>query len=97
MKFQSDELVRKRISDALRVSVPDEARREEIAFHMTDWRNDLEDMVALYGEEEITDERVEEIINRFLIHVPNHVVAAQTLLGYGPITDVFEVGIFEED
>jgi hypothetical protein len=71
---------------------------KEIAFHMTDWDDDLERMVRLYKDcENMTPDEALEILLRFLAHVPNHLAAAKKLVGYGPIEDIFKVGVLEED
>ena len=65
---------------------------------MTDWDHNLGDLVALYqNPEQYSDEEVLAAVIIFLIHVPNHVVAAKKIGGLGPIEDVFEVGILEAD
>ena len=74
---------------------PEVAR--DIAFHMTDWDHNLEDMMRLYEEQEsLSDDEIIDIIIQFLAHVPEHVAAAKKLAGVGPITDIFEVGVLEE-
>lgn len=97
MKLASEETVRKRIDDALRESVPDDATRADIAFHMTDWRTDLEEIIRLYSEDEISGEEVENTVFGFLIHVPNHVAAAKKLIGLGPMEDIFGVGVKDNE
>lgn len=75
---------------------PEVAR--DIAFHMTDWDHNLEDIVRLYEQQEtLTDDEIIHIIIQFLAHVPEHVAAAKKLAGVGPITDIFEVGVLEEE
>ena len=70
----------------------------EIAFHMTDWDHDLEQLVRLYEQpDSLTDEELQCSVLAFLAHVPNHVAAAKKLSGMGPIEDVFSVGVLEED
>ena len=74
---------------------PEVAR--DIAFHMTDWDHNLEDMMRLYEEQEsLSDDEIIDIIIQFLAHVPEHGAAAKKLAGVGPITDIFEVGVLEE-
>lgn len=78
------------------VDKPEVAR--DIAFHMTDWDHNLDDLVKLYEQHEtLSDDQITGIIIEFLAHVPNHVAAARKLSGVGPIEDIFEVGIFHED
>jgi hypothetical protein len=97
MNLLNEEEVQKRIKDALLESIPDENRRADIAFHMTDWKSDLKGLIELYTEKEQSNERVKEILDRFLIHAPNHVAAAKKLMGHGSMQDIFEVGILEAD
>lgn len=71
---------------------------EQIAFHLTDWGDDFERMLKLYQQpQSLNDDQVQALIFKFLAHVPNHLAAAKKLAGLGPITDVFEVGVLEED
>ena len=70
----------------------------EIAFHMTDWDHNVDDLVKLYEQpESFSDDEILSIIIQFLAHVPNHVAAAKKLAGIGPIEDVFKVGVLVED
>ncbi len=70
----------------------------DIAFHITDWKENLEEMLELYTRpEELSDEQVRNIILVFLAHVPNHIAAAKKLIGLGPVEDIFKVGVLEED
>lgn len=71
---------------------------DDIAFHMTDWDHNLDDLVKLYEQPEaFSDDDMVHIVLEFLAHVPNHVAAGKKLAGIGPIEDVFEVGVLEED
>lgn len=70
----------------------------DIAFHMTDWEEDLRELAALYERiEQSSQEQIRKGIIRFLAHVPNHVAAAKKLVGLGPIEDVFGVGVLQEE
>ncbi len=68
----------------------------DIAFHMTDWLNDLERFAAFcanpssYSAEEVT-----EILIAFLYHVPNHIAAAAKQYLDSPVCDIFGVGAVE--
>ena len=87
-----------RIVAALAETDISEDRAREIAFHLTDWDNNLEDLVKLYDpSQELNNGEVIRIIVEFLVHVPNHVAAAMKLFGLGPIEDLFEVGVLQED
>jgi len=90
--------LRDRITKAFSDSVEEPEIARDIAFHMTDWDDDLEEIVELYARPEVfSDDEIRKIIIGFLAHVPNHVAAAKKLIGLGPIEDVFQVGVLEED
>ena len=63
-----------------------------------DWRIDLLEMIRIYDESEnLSDDEIYEILLKFLAHVPNHVAATKKLIGMGPMKDIFNAGIMEED
>jgi hypothetical protein len=75
-----------------------EARARDAAFHMSDWKDDLDRWAAVWEDPDaFDDERLTDIVYGFLMHVPNHVNAAKKLLGLGPIEDVFGVGVLEDE
>ena len=77
--------------------LPDE-RRQEIAFHMTDWLADLEAWQQFCADPRgLAPEAVQELLTGFLVHVPNHLAAARRLYLGLPMEDVFGVGILEDD
>jgi hypothetical protein len=97
MMLKKSQQIRNRLVTVLADTL-DEAIASEIAFHLTDWKEDLELLVQIYEKEEsLSDEQISKIIYTFLAHVPNHLAAAKKLIGLGPIEDVFNVGIAEED
>jgi hypothetical protein len=64
----------------------------DVAFHLSDWREDAAALLAVsLAPEHFTPEEVEECLMAFLLHVPNHVLAAANLTGY-PASDVFKTG-----
>ncbi len=76
----------------------DEAKAQEIAFHLTDWDDDLEGLIKIYeSEETLSDDEISRIIFKLLVHLPEHLAAAKKLAGVGLIQDIFDVGITEED
>jgi hypothetical protein len=93
------EFVKKRIAEALSSSLGLEmAEAAEVAFHLTDWKHNLDELVEVYEKaDELSDEHIQKIVIKFLAHVPNHIAAAKKLLGLGPIEDVFNVGVLKED
>jgi hypothetical protein len=89
----------KRIADAFEAefNLPPEVCRD-IGFHMADWLDEYEQLGRVFDmSQNLSNEEIQEIIGRFLIHAPHHINAAKKLSGYGPTEDVFGVGIFEED
>ena len=74
-----------------------QAVAEDIAFHMTDWDHNVDDLIKLYEySETFSDDEIVHTLLAFLAHVPNHVAAAKKLAGIGPIEDVFQVGVLQE-
>ena len=66
---------------------------KDIAFHMTDWLDELSRLYAFCeAPGRLKPQEIEELLLAFLIHVPNHVAAAGKLMADLPVTDVFEVG-----
>jgi hypothetical protein len=75
-----------------------EAKAKDVAFHMSDWKDDLDAWAAVWeAPGGFDDEKLTDIIYGFLIHVPNHINAAKKLLELGPVEDVFGVGVLEDD
>jgi len=65
----------------------------DVAFHMTDWLDDL----ARYSQfcansDKMTNEQVNELLLAFLIHVPKNLAVASKLYTEIPVIDVFGVG-----
>ena len=74
----------------------DAARRHDIAFHLTDWLEDLQEWAAYCERPEDFDaDATVRIMTAFLIHVPNHLAAASKLMLDIPVGDVFAVGAIE--
>ena len=90
--------LRDRIAQAFASSMGEPEVAGEIAFHVTDWAENVDDLVRLYEQaESLSDEEIRKIVIRLLAHVPNHVAAAKKLIGMGPVEDVFGVGVHGED
>jgi hypothetical protein len=88
------EKIRRRLEAVAREEAElSEADARDVAFHMTDW---LENLRAFYQfcerPESLSNEQVGEMVMAFLIHVPNHVAAAGKLYTDIPVTDIFKVG-----
>ncbi len=70
---------------------PENAR--DVAFHMTDWLDDLRRYTEFCQNPENSDpEALNELLLAFLGHVPNHVAAAAKLYADFPVADIFSVG-----
>ncbi|NND70834.1 MAG: hypothetical protein HKN43_04590 [Rhodothermales bacterium] len=74
----------------------DSATRHDIAFHMTDWLDDLKDWHRFCETPQNfdADETVKLLVG-FLVHAPNHMAAASKLLTGIPVMDIFQVGAVE--
>lgn len=57
-----------------------EERAREIAFHMTDWLNELVALVRIYRDpDNATDDEIASALLDFLIHAPSHIAEAAKL------------------
>jgi len=64
-------------------------RRDKIGFHLVDWQHDAAFIVALVlFPERFTDDEIRHGVDRFLYHVPAHVLEAARLGGY-PTENIF--------
>lgn len=91
--------IRARIREVIRheADFPD-AVVDDIAFHLTDWLDDLEAYARFCAEpRSMSDEEISQMLTGFLVHVPNHLAAASKLLTGMPVTDIFKVGATSED
>jgi hypothetical protein len=69
---------------------------EDVAFHLTDWLDDLSSFAEfLRNPELLSAEGVDSMLLSFLQHVPNHLAAAAKLYADSPVRDVFCVGAVE--
>lgn len=74
-----------------------ESVADDVAFHMTDWLDDLARFAQFCAEpDQWKDQEIEEMLLSFLVHVPSHLAAASKLLTGLPVTDVFGVGAVED-
>lgn len=65
----------------------------DIAFHMTDWLDDLSRLQAFYESPDGCEPaQVIDLLMAFLVHAPSHLAAASKLFTDDPVTDVFGVG-----
>lgn len=75
----------------------DEKQADSVAFHLTDWLNDLENFYKLISDlESYSTEEANKIVSNFLIHVPEHVVAAKKLYLDESVEDLFELGVLKK-
>ncbi|WP_310150048.1 hypothetical protein [Bosea sp. BE125] len=86
--------VRERIEQAAlaEMDLPPEVARD-VAFHMTDWLDDLRRYVAFCeNPESFEAKEIDNLLLAFLGHVPNHIAAAAKLYADFPVADIFGVG-----
>lgn len=89
-------------ADAIRARIVEVARREMelsedaaqgVAFHLTDWLDDLRAYQRfLEAPTSLSDREVVDVLLALLIHVPEHVAAAAKLCLGTSVSDVFGVG-----
>ena len=83
---------------ALREAELPDSVAHDVAFHMTDWLEDLEAFSRFCANpSSLSDAEVSELLTDFLVHVPNHVAAAGKLYTGMPVTDVFQIGVTSKD
>jgi putative membrane protein len=69
---------------------------EDIAFHMTDWFRDLDNLNRFFANPEaMTPEAVNREVLGVLVHMPHHLAAAAKLYTGQPVSDVFGIGAVE--
>lgn len=75
-----------------------DAVANDVAFHMTDWLDDLDAYARFCADpSKMSDAEVGELLLAFLVHVPNHIAAASKLYTGVPVTDIFGVDATSED
>jgi len=75
-----------------------QAVAKDVAFHMTDWLDDLEALVAFFRDPgALPSSRAAEVLTAFLVHAPNHIAAAAKLYTGFPVCDVFQVGALHDE
>lgn len=66
---------------------------DEATFHMTDWLADLEEWHSFCeNPESLSADEIQDLLMKFLVHVPAHVAAAGKLVTGLPVEDIFDVG-----
>ena len=91
--------IRARIAEVARRDMElSDAVADDVAFHMTDWLNDLDAYSRFCADPKgMSDAEVGELLTGFLVHVPNHLAAASKLYTGVPVTDIFQIGATTED
>jgi len=90
--------VQSKIAGAFAASGISADSARDIAFHLTDWRSNLEAMTKIWEQaDRMSDNEITELLYAFLTHVPEHVAAATKLSDCGSIRDIFEVGVCDPD
>jgi hypothetical protein len=79
------------ISQALAKDMNEE-KAHEIAFHLCDWHQEAQFLVALQlFPTRFTPSEIQEAVTACLTHIPNHIAAAASLAGW-EMKDIFNVG-----
>jgi hypothetical protein len=93
------QVVRARIAEIARREMElSDAVADDVAFHMTDWLDDLDAYSRFCADpNRMSDADVSELLAGFLVHVPNHVAAASKLYTGVPVTDIFGVSATSEE
>lgn len=69
----------------------------DIAFHMTNWLDDLAKLQEFYvNPGNFDNDEIFVILSDFLVYAPDHLAAAGMLVLGLPVTDVFNVGAVSE-
>ncbi len=75
-----------------------EETAKDIAFHMTDWLEDLQELTLFLAEpESYSDSDIHKLLIRFLSHAPDHIAAATKLYMDISVSDIFGVGAVDTD
>ena len=70
---------------------------DDAVFHMTDWLSDLKEWNSFCeNPESLSVDEIQDLLMKFLVHVPAHVAAAGKLVTGLPVEDVFGVGAISE-
>lgn len=70
----------------------------DVGFHMYDWLENLEEFWAFTQHpNSLNDEDLDKMLMSFLLHAPNHIAAAAKLYTGEGLTDIFGVGICDDD
>lgn len=96
MNLEKD-IIRKKIEAVFAESLSKD-KAAKVGFHMTDWLDDLSELLNVFESPSSADEKeFETKVLAFLAHATDHVVAANKLTSGLAITDTFKLKIFEDD
>lgn len=85
--------IKESIASALKDSEILPENINDAVFHMTDWLGDLTEWHAFCENPgSLSDDELQDLLMKFLVHVPSHVAAASKLITGFPVEDIFEVG-----
>jgi GNAT superfamily N-acetyltransferase len=97
-EFDADKVFARIEQAALLEAELGQSAAHDVAFHMTDWLNDLSAYVRFCRDpESFTAAQVDELLLALLFHAPNHLAAAAKLYADVPVSDVFKVGAVSAD
>jgi hypothetical protein len=79
-----EKLIRKTIEEKLRKKGYSESNSFDLAFHMTDWMREFEELFEFYKKPKKYNKDIEELVMGIIFHASNHIYSAAKLLGYEP-------------
>ena len=86
------------LEKVLRTDLDAKKNSADIAFHLTDWADDLEEFYEYLSDpKKYSVKEANRIIHIFLQHATHHIVAAFKLYTGDPVNDVFEIGAVKEE
>lgn len=98
MPLNKSEIHKKIILALISESELSTEQAQEIAFHITDWLDDLQGLYSFCEDPDSrTTEQIGKMLFAFLIHVPNHVAAASKLLTGVAVKDIFNVNALSDN
>ena len=94
--FDAEQIRERIVEVAIAEAELPRAVANDVAFHLTDWLNELTALVKFCQSPQSHEpEQVNELLLAFLLHAPNHIAAAAKLYAEFPVSDVFGVGAVE--
>jgi hypothetical protein len=95
--FANHQEIWNRIEQAALDRVLNQQEAMDVAFHMLDWHEDLAGLVSfLQNPEDVSVKGLQDLLDMFLLHAPNHIAAAAKLFTGNGVRDIFGVGVCDD-